>query len=43
MTDYNADADAAVRKDGWIQFTKLMTYASVAVAAVLVLMAIFLV
>lgn len=37
MVDF--DADAAERKAGWIGFTKLLTYSTVACVIVLVLLA----
>ena len=40
MVDFEADAN--VRRAGWEGFAKLLTYCTVAIAVLLVLMAIFL-
>ncbi|MEL0003463.1 MAG: hypothetical protein VW620_10655 [Rhodospirillales bacterium] len=40
MVDFDADAD--VRRAGWIHFTKMTTVATIGVAGLLILMAVFL-
>lgn len=41
MSEFDSDADAANRRQGWEGFVKVSTYSTIAVVAILVFLAIF--